>query len=336
MNARERLVDVPGVASYTLEGSHERPDSPSVARKTVMKRCVSQNRRFPLSRPGGRRGFTLVEMFIVGALITLFAGLAVFNIREQFESNRRKAMIGEARNLGVSLGFAKMDTNVYPKLCFLEMSKRVLEFEAVSRGMNQDALFTIMDYTSIGTNVFSGNIKNNWRGAYFAASQTRGNISQGRGGFVKMRIPEIPGTVEQQTFQWPADPLGNPWVLYLLNLDPNTNRPIFINAAQNFSPTLEPDYLTAVVSYGPNRIPGGGPSIEPSLAPGMLAMRLYTGDYHGSEFTLLSDNDYVTALGAARAAVVSNRFGTAGLANNDEGQPTGILDPGSDDVVYEF
>jgi len=283
-----------------------------------------------------RRGFPLVEMFIVGALIALFAGLAIFNIREQFESNRRKATIGEARQLGTALGFAKMDVGVFPKLCFLMMSERQLQFEAVSRGQVEDFYFTRMDYTSIGTNLFAAGIKENWRGPYFAASQSRTGIAQGRGGFVSIRIPDLPGTGDQQVFKWPADSYGNPWVVYLVSLDRATNRPVFINGLSNFSPMLDPDYLTAVVSYGSNRMPGGGPSADPALSGATLALGLYTGDFRTGQFTLLTDTDYAGAAGAARAAAISTRFGTNGLAVNDNGVPTGILDAGSDDIIYEF
>lgn len=335
----ERAVDGARGASYTLECRLD-----CCCTSAPMKQNMTTNRIGSPMVFGAHRhstkGFTLVELFIVGALIALFAGLALFNVREQFDSNRRKAMIGEARNLGTSMGFAKMDTAVFPKFCFLTMSEREMQFEAVSRGHNADFYYNVIDYTNIATGPFAAGIKQNWRGPYFAASQSRQNISQGRGGFVTMNVPiEFGGTVQSEPFRWPADSWGNPWVLYLVALQrtsPTAFEPVFINGAPNFSPTLDPDYFTAIVSYGPNKVPGGGPGLDTNAAGATLDLRLYTGDYRNATFDGLRFVDYTGAAGSARARAVSNRFGTAALAPNDQGQPTGILDIGSDDVVYEF
>ena len=146
-----------------------------------------------------RRGFTLVEMFIVGALIALFAGIAVINIQQQFDSNKRKAMIGEARQLGTSLSFAKLDLGIYPRLCFLQYSDKQLQFEAIQRlGAGSNFFFYgTMDYSGIGTAPLASTLLANWKGPYFSASQSRGGVGQAsQGGIVNMVIPEISATSE--------------------------------------------------------------------------------------------------------------------------------------------
>ena len=64
---------------------------------------------------GTRRAFTLVEMLIVAALIALFAGLAVFNVTEQYELNKQKAAVAECRQIGTSMNFALQDLGFFPK-----------------------------------------------------------------------------------------------------------------------------------------------------------------------------------------------------------------------------
>lgn len=281
-----------------------------------------------------RRGFTLVEMFIVGALIALFAGIAVINIQQQFDSNKRKAMIGEARQLGSSIAFAKLDTGVFPRLCFLSLSDTQLQFEARQRGYvgAEKYFYSIMDYLGRNTFAIAPNLDSNWRGPYFSASQSRGGTAQGRGGFVNMAIPEVP-TSTTDPFRWPADGYGNPWVVYLVSADLSQNppAPYFLNAQNVNSPTTNPDFFTAVVSYGPNRIPGGGPAADLVTQPVAAQNRIYV-ETGFNQYRMLTANEYTPA----RARFVSNRFGTTGLAPNDQGIATGIIDAGSDDIIYEF
>lgn len=277
-----------------------------------------------------------MEMFIVGALIALFAGIAIFNVQQQFQDNKRKAMIGEARQLGTAMGFAKLDLGLYPRMPFLEFSDRQLQFEASQRTLGIFSFYQSLDYTAIGTAGQAAALRANWKGPYFAASQSRAGTAQGRGGFVRMTIPEFGG----EPFRWPADAYNNPWVLYLVSIDVVNKRPYFINgnppSATNFnSPTTDPDFLTAIVSYGPNHVPGGGAIADPGTnAAGALALRLFNGEFRGQEFQALTFAEYTLE----RAAAISNQFGAGALPLNDADppQPTGVLDPGSDDIVYEF
>src|SRR5688572_29195394 len=69
-----------------------------------------------------RRGFTLVEMLVVSALIALFAGLAVFSITTQLEQNRKKAAVAECRQIATAMSFAHQDLSFFPKLCLLRFN----------------------------------------------------------------------------------------------------------------------------------------------------------------------------------------------------------------------
>lgn len=276
-------------------------------------------------------------MFIVGVLISIFAGLAVVNIQQQFNSNKRKAMIGEGRNLATAIAFARIDTGIYPKIPFLKLSHRQLEFESLvyTSGSNSKYLFNFLDAYGLGTGPLAPKLDASWPdGGFFAAATSRGGVAQGTGGSLQVRLREIDVTGNYRA-SWPADAYGNPWLLYLISINLTTAQPYFISQSLTGtpSPADKGDYFTAVVSYGPNRVPGGGPSYNPGTAAGPLNARIYTGDFR--------DNDYSTLLPAEynidpRPRAISKRFGTSDLAPNDAGDPTGILDPGSDDIVIEF
>ncbi len=334
----ESAVDSASVPYYTLVWMR--------AEESEVKSFMAQSRSRLFVSRRRVRAFTLVEMFIVGALIALFAGIAIVNVQQQFVSNKRKAMIGEARQLGTALGFAKLDLDIYPRLCFLESSGKQLQFEATRRGLTAGYLYTIMDYNDIMVNGptwldFSVRLLNNWKGPYFSASQNRPGSAQGRAGFVNMTVPKAGGV----PFRWPADGWGNPWVLYLVSLQLNVSGgspvPYFVGNPPNQaveSPSVNADYLTAVVSYGPNHMPGGGTQVDPALSLATMQLRLYNAvgtnaeDFRGIDYTMLTLSEHTTQ----RAAALSNQFGTGGLALNDDDVPTGILDVGSDDIVYEF
>ncbi len=79
-------------------------------------------KRLPIRRGKATRAFTLIELLIVGALIALFAGLAIFGAQQAYLDNQRKAMIGEARQVATSLDLAYADVNFFPALCFLDKS----------------------------------------------------------------------------------------------------------------------------------------------------------------------------------------------------------------------
>lgn len=318
---------------------------------------VSQT--FQLRFSKARRGFTLVELVIVGALIAMFSTLAVFGVQQQFRSNVRKATIGEARQIATALDFANLDTSVFPKLCWLPESKSgmLLIGNQVSPGADLLA-FGFLD--SQGRNVdpaVAGRYQNSWNGPYFAMSQSRVGVAQGRGGFVYMLIPGMPagGPNDISTpgpgFRWPADPYNNPYVVYMLDIANPAVTPATLTFAGNGSadPTRKGNYVNAVVSYGQNHYPGGadedrgvfggipGSDAGAVAAPGggAFGWRLYTGspNYKPANkgvvtHTLVTGTD----LTPERAAIWTsapgiNRAGTSGIA---------ITDRGSDDIIFEF
>ena len=227
-----------------------------------------------------RSGFTLVEMLIVGALIALFSGLAIFGVQQQFRSNTRKAAIGESRQIATALEFANLDTSVFPKLCWLgESTEGMLYYGGLISSGNPRLPFIFSDVNSRlatnppAANAFGGGVQRNWKGPYFALSQGRAGIAQGRGGFVYMLIPELqgndasnPNNVDSVNgLRWPADPYNNPWVVYMMDIDrTDPARPFlkFVNEGSAASPAEKGNFINAVVSYGNNHYPGGSEDVR--------------------------------------------------------------------------
>ena len=230
---------------------------------------------------GTRRlaGFTLIEILIVAALITLLAGIAVINIQAAYVANQRKAALGEARQIATALSFAYEDIGIYPKFCFLPQNVFfVAPNQAAPNAQPGSLLVDGFEYMGYDVNrplTLTNRIIKNWAkgttsNGYFSAGQGRRGLFQGRrGGLTRMRIsigqnPIIP--VEQDSlppeqraiYDWPADPWGRPYVLYLLRLEKGLQtsnglpRVRFVNGA-----TEAANYALAVVSYGPNNMPGG-------------------------------------------------------------------------------
>ena len=118
---------------------------------------------------------------------------------------------------------------------------------------------------------------------------------------------------------WPADPWGNPYVLYLLYLRDDGTYSFIL------SPTQEPDFFCAVVSYGPNRVPGGPETLTPQERDRYKALRLYTEtNVQGAQYRLLLLDEYFSN---NCASAYSQPFGPGSI---------GIVDEGSDDIFFEF
>lgn len=305
-----------------------------------------------------RRGFTLVELVIVGALIALFSSLAIFGVQQQFRSNLRKATIGESRQIAQALDFANLDTSIFPRLCWLTESAEGMQLIGGQLG-GVNAFFARADMygrrptgTVIEINSFGAGIRQEWNGPYFALSQSRAGIAQGRGGFVYMIFPDLPPVDGNQPgsptpgYRWPADPYNNPYVVYMLDLDLSSATPrLQFVTEDTLSFTRKGNYANAVVSYGPNQFPGGDDEFaRPPFAIGggppfeqeggdPWNRRLYRGrpgvtDRGVITFTYLTPNELTGNAGARRAGAWSREF--------DPSVGTGIVDVGSDDVVFEF
>jgi len=276
------------------------------------------------------RAFTLVEMFIVGALIALFAGIAIFNIQGQYLANIRKITIAEVNQIHTALSFIKMDAGVFPKLNFLNKALYHPEVSVLVgadvRQLNLRNDFDYMGY-AIGPGLES-TILSEWRGPYYSVSHTRRGVSRAIGGVVTMLLPNT-GIVTD----WPADAYGEPYVLYLIKVTETGG----LDWAR--SATDEPNYFAAVVSYGRNRIPGyrADTPIPPGDFNRLKNERLYiegggtARDIYNNpravEFTALTADEY----NLPRLQALT-KIGRTGISEDE----VGILDPGSDDIIYEF
>jgi hypothetical protein len=168
--------------------------------------------------------------------------------------------------------------------------------------------FEFNDYYGIGTGSISARLRNEWRGAYFAASQTRKSLTAGRGGIIIMRY----GTSAGLQLDWPADPWGNPYVFYSVNADINTDALSFIQA-----PTDSGNYFNGIVSYGPNGVPG---------LEGLPEERLFKDGPSLGVFDALNVSEYNSARAEALKKVLFDQ-----IVDNQ-----GNIIELSDDIVHEF
>ncbi len=274
------------------------------------------------------RAFTLIEMFIVGALIALFAGIAIFNIQGQYLANIRKITVAEVNQIHTALSFVKMDTGIFPKLNFLNKALYHPEVSMLVQNVRQLNLRNDFDYMgySIGLGLES-TILSEWGGPYYSVSHTRRGIGRAIGGVVSMLLPNT-GIVTD----WPADAYGEPYVLYLIRVDP-TGALEWVRSA-----TDEATYFAAVVSYGRNRVPGYRPDIPipPADFNRLKNERLYIEGGSGSDVYGRPRAAQFTALTAAEynqtRLEALTKIGRTGISEDE----VGIIDPGSDDIIYEF
>jgi hypothetical protein len=281
-------------------------------------------------------------------------------VQQQFRSNLRKATIGESRQISQALDFANLDTSLFPKLCWLTESEQGMQlirtqFGSVPAFYSRADVYGRRPDPSSPTAVvsFGAGIEEQWNGAYFALSQSRAGIAQGRGGFVYMLFPDLPptgpnnpGDASVSGFRWPADPYNSPYMVYMLDLDLTQATPaIQFVTEDRLSNTRKGNFVNAVVSYGPNQFPGGADEFaKPPFAVGGGAgftqlggspwdRRLYKGrpgftDRGVITFTYLTFDEFNGVDGRRKAAAWSNDF--------DVTIGTGISDIGSDDIVFEF
>jgi prepilin-type N-terminal cleavage/methylation domain-containing protein len=185
-----------------------------------------------------RKGFTLVEMLLVAALVVIFSSIAIINVSEYMKSGRSKAAVAEARHIATAMSFAQQDLGFFPKICFLNFGLRVLEDNV--RGMGYDAV----EYHGNPLGDLEGRLKRQWRGGYMGINHEKvGKMQFTSNGIMK-------------GFDWPLDPWGTPYTAYLVqstterDADGKT-RVSFVDGGG-----AEADYFAGVVSYGPNKVPG--------------------------------------------------------------------------------
>lgn len=114
---------------------------------------------------------------------------------------------------------------------------------------------------------------------------------------------------------WPADQWGNPYVLYLFKYIPRTDSWDFVQTSGE-----EPNFWAAVVSYGPDGVPGspaGGDTVD-----SLLGTRLFVQpNPRVAQFNALLLTEYNNAR-RERYSMPAPRIG--------------IVDPGSDDLIYNI
>jgi len=320
------------------------------------------------------RGFTLVEILIVAALIALLSGIAIFSINEFYNNNIRKAVIGEVNQIATGASFANDDLQFFPKLHLLSDPPSAIFKDPATGLQNSNQVIPGIDYFGFipgGQPPQLTKLQNGWRGPYMGMSMTRDRSSRGsRSGIVKMRLPDVyhdPSITnatreELSVVDWPADVWGNPYVFYQLRSSADVGG----NLIPQFVTQLgEPaDYLNAIVSYGKNGIPGGNDATpgDPGLGAtgevgdllldGALFVR---GDEYGDEahFTLrvavdnpaidprlkLINTDGTTGVHFEVLRSLKFDASSYGIVLPDtpcsEGL-VGMLDPCNDDIVYEF
>ena len=299
--------------------------------------------------PRHARGFTLIEMLIVGALIALFASIAIFGVQQQYRSNQRKAIIGEARQLATALDFAYQDIGIFPKISYLQYSTTNIQTLAPIAFPSLGLTGVYADFQQLGipTNrlLLNDQIVPNWNGPYYSTSNARTNVSQGRGGSRPMFLNSVNQSGGQAVFDWPVDTFNNPYMLYSLNIDPASNTLYFATEEPDpdnpgdirlntGNPGATGNFVNAVVSYGTNQVPGGNEfsllddsagernnTGFPQSATTPWGLRLYAGnmDNNNPPLCLLQASELTTAGGQggveranAWSTCYARRVGSAG------------------------
>ena len=207
----------------------------------------------------GAGGFTLIEVLVVAALISMMAGIAIISVQYLMQQSKTKAATADARSLSDALSIVKMDLRFYPKLSYLSLPKMAIQ-QTVGQ---QQQILPDFDYIGFDNNQtgrvllpHSKEILSKWNGPYLPSPSGRGITGTPHAGVCKMRMPYQPAnTPAGDLYDWPSDPWGNPYVVYLAGTTTvnNVESPSWIT-----NPYQDPVYFARVVSYGPNLIPGGG------------------------------------------------------------------------------
>jgi hypothetical protein len=213
------------------------------------------------------------------------------------------------------------------------------------------------------------NIISNWKAPYTQVSEIRRSYSQGIKLLVKMRLPEPANLAfpkntalgdDISLVDWPADVWGNPYSVYLIATDSSIidpgNNPLGLRVIDH--PGENPDYFAAVVSYGPNGVPGGTDERDdPATAANTTyinyknnvlipASMFVKGDSTagGNLFTPDGQPIFTLKTGHAGVAAELSLHGAAfqnALAGSFNSLTTnkfqiGMKDTGSDDIWYAF
>lgn len=310
-----------------------------------------------------RQGFTLMEILIVAALITVLSSIAIISVNSFYNQAVKKTTIGELNRVGMALAFAEQDIGFYPKLAYLDKSEHYVLYDLAGDRTDPNMLVNHFDtYGFLAGGLgdpLQSRVASQWKGPYIGVSETRAKSGRGQGGVVKVRLSDVAELFpdERSVVDWPADPLGNPYVFYRLKavVDSSGNiTPVFVS-----SPGARADFFNAVVSYGANRIPGGNDNtpLDSTLAdqlragglyskvggPGGVSDPYFSGTGNPAVFIMKSAHPSVrtefrieTDFSGPNYAAFLDAFKVAPALYDPLNGVVGTLDFGTDDLVYRF
>lgn len=252
------------------------------------------------------RGFTLVEMLIVAALIALFAGLAMYNIQTQLTLNKQKAMVAECRQIASAMAFAYQDLSFYPRIGLLRFNLPILNKEL--KGLGYDSV----EYHGNAVGGLDARLQKQWKGIYLAFNFDR---------VVKMNYRSGSGSKQ---LDWPADPWEMPYVAYLVHTVPATQSGVDPTERFLTNSGEKADYFAGIISYGPNRVPGLGDNASPAQVQARKPLRLFK-DAGWHAYDSLTPSEYTNAMADMIRVDLTP----------DPANPR-IREQGSDDLVLEF
>ncbi len=298
------------------------------------------------SRHPGRSssGFTLIEILVICAILAILSSMLIFNVRETMQQTERKASFADARSVANALTTAQFDIGFLPRIGYLNFAVPDLQRLASSQYVLPKS-FDAMGFPDGMLTGKTSQVYTNWGkgGSYLNIGAERaGLVAGGSSGYLcKMEIPDL-GSSADKLLIWPADPWGNPYVVYLIKVrygpptTPDGPGAVVYNGATYSwigSPTEEATYLAAVVSYGANGIPGGFADEKLNVAAGdpntvVNIYGLYRTTGTPGQFTALRSSELMSG---NQTKALRRDFGYA-----PGGGIPGILDDGSDDIIQRI
>lgn len=308
--------------------------------------------------------FTLLELLVVSGILALLAGLATISAATFIQIANERTTYGDCNSIGKSLSFAENDIGFIPRIHTLDLAQEDLIVSLVSGTQTYSYARPGMDtYGMLGQDdAMTAAVATNWVSSYGAISKSRQNVSSGRKGIADVRLPEgdydtFANAIGQDItlVKWPLDPWNNPYIVYEVTVDRtivDTSNPRGLRLIDD--PSEHGDFFTAVVSYGPNHVPGGKKDTNLSQALELsrtAAMLCAEGDAAGGDamYTMRSmsdgldyQNQPVDVQGATlvlNLSLQSDQFTGSlpgSLLSDDPVDEPGILDKGCDDIFWEF
>lgn len=279
----------------------------------TMKKTI----KYTMSPTARNRGFTLIEMLVVAALLAIFAGLAVFNIVEQLNREKEKAAIAEARSIATGMSFAHSDLGFYPRLSWLRFGQEELTRYILDNGLPGEAI----DWFGRGNSaVMANRIRTQWGEKYMSGGMAEKSVT--------MNIA-VPGGIISE--RWPADPWNQPYMGYFIKIErpQGGGNPVIQWADDSLGDKA--NYFAGIVSYGRNLVPGH--LWNDTNAFNVSSGKRLFGDVAGEPRTFQTSNNYYTQEALDWFVNLQpNPIQTVAPFNN----PPHMRDAGSDDKYYEF